>query len=145
MPANALTDLKLVGIGVQPYSARGLTQQLTAIAQSVQVRRTVNGLLRDISLDQFKKYSSVITGSDQQPPVCDGVWPGRIVQVECLSELSAPLGELLERPAVAGSLYEDGGFQIYRPVLTMMVVAPLEMTRDEYNRQVSWTLTLEEV
>jgi hypothetical protein len=146
MPAtnNAFTDLALAGVGVAPYSARGLLQQLTPIQQAAQARRTVNGNLRDVSMTQFQKYASVITGSDQEPPVCDGVWPGRIVVVNCISELVRPNAQAASRPVVTGSEVVGPVFTTYRPVLTMMVMN-LDVTRDEYGAQVSWTLNLEEV
>lgn len=141
---NAFTNLKLTGIGVQPYSARGLTQELTAIGQAAQLRRTVNGNLKDISLEQFRKYTSVITGNDQEPPRCDGVWPGQQIEVECIAELSCVIGVDKARPVVTGSERDSGGFTMYRPVLQMRVVS-LDMTRDEYQHVTSWTLTLEEI
>lgn len=141
---NAFTDLKLTGVGVQPYSARGLTQTLSPITQAAQLRRTVNGILRDIAMAQFQKYQTVITGNDQEPPVSDGVWPGRAVEVECLATLSCVIGATKERPAVAGSAYDSGGFTIYRPVLQMRVVS-FDQSKDEYGHVTQWTMTLEEI
>lgn len=141
---NAATDLVLTGIGVQPYSARGLTQTLEAIQQAAQLKRTVNGLLRDLSLAQFKKYSSSITGNDQLPPVCDGIWPGKEVTVDCVVEMSSRIGQPKERTMVPDSEYEQGGFLIWRPRLFMRVTS-VSWDRAEYDRVSNWTMTLEEI
>lgn len=144
MPTNnAHTVLALTGIGVQPYSARGLSQTLTPIQQSQQMRRTVNGKLVDISLEQFRQYQSTITGTDQEPPACDGVWPGKLVTVDCIAELSHAIGATPLREVVEDSPRDSGGFTIYRPRLTMRVVT-WDITRDEYGHTTQWSMTLEE-
>jgi hypothetical protein len=100
------TVLRLTGVGIPPYSARGLRQTLVPIGAAAQLRRTINGTLRDFSAEQFRKYSSVIQGDDQQPPAVDGVWPGRQVTVHCITEVgvSAPAGtETDTAPATATS------------------------------------------
>jgi len=146
MVENAFTLLALTGIGVSPYSARGLQQTLTPIAQATAQRRTVNGDLKDLSFLGFQKYHSQITGSDQLPPICDGLWPGRLVTLDCVAELcftTAP-GVSPLRPVVTGSLRTEDTLTFYRPRLAMMVVS-LTMQTDEYGAQVGWTLDLEEV
>ena len=47
--------LTLSGVGVPPYSARGLTQSLEPIDGAAQLRRTVNGALADLSYEPFRK------------------------------------------------------------------------------------------
>lgn len=164
------TALALSGVGVPPYSARGLRQRLTPIGASQQLRRTINGTLRDFSAEQFRKYASVIQGDDQQPPACDGVWPGRLVTVHCIAELAvvAPVGtetdtatgtvgtvgtdtELSEdsefalgRQPVPGSVRTESGFIFYRPILEMRVTS-FDINRDEWGAQVGWSMDLEEV
>lgn len=139
------TVLTLSGVGVPPYSARGLQQTITPIGASVQLHRTINGALRDFSAPQFKKFSSVITGNDMDPPAVDGVWPGKEVTVACIAELAvAGSKSVFDRPAVAGSVRQEGGFTFYRPILTMRVV-DFEVRRDEWGAAVSWTMELEEV
>ena len=82
------TVLTLSGVGVPPWSARGLTQTLEPIDAAAQLRRTVNGALRDFGYAPFRKYRSTISCADQEPPAVDGVWPGRTVTVGCVAELS---------------------------------------------------------
>jgi len=137
------TLLTISGMGVVPYSARGLTQSLTPIASAMQMRRTINGNLVDVSLPQFRKYSSTISGRDQKSPAIGGVWPGKTVTVECISELAVSGGSA-DRTAVTGSTYTEDGITYYRPVLTMLVVG-YSVETDEYGAQVGWTLALEEV
>ncbi len=137
--------LTLSGIGVPPYSARGASQTLEPIASSQQMRRTINGELIDISRAEFRKYRSTISCADQQPPAVDGVWPGQVLTVGCISELSyRTAGSTPSRNMVAGSSRTEGDYTFYRPSLTMRVVAFSQDT-DEYGAAVSWSLQLEEV
>ena len=137
--------LTLSGIGVPPYSARGASQTLEPIQASQQLRRTINGELIDISRAEFRKYRSTISCVDQQPPAVDGVWPGRVLTMGCISELSyLTVGGTPARPVVAGSSRTEGDYTFYRPSLTMRVVAFSQDT-DEYGAAVSWSLQLEEV
>jgi len=139
------TLLTLAGVGVPPYSARGLTQTLEPIEASVQLRRTVNGALVDLSDALFRKYRSTIACQDQEPPAVDGVWPGQIVTVECVAELCfVTAGGSPARLTVENSERNDGAFIFYRPILTMRVTG-FSVTRDEYGSAVSWQLQLEEV
>ena len=137
--------LTLSGIGVPPYSARGASQTLEPIEAARQLRRTVNGALIDLSRPEFRKYRSTISCADQQPPAIDGVWPGRVVTVDCISELSyRTSGGTPGRTVVPGSSRTEGDYTFYRPQLTMRVVSFSQDT-DEYGATVSWSLELEEV
>jgi hypothetical protein len=145
MPDNAFTLLTLVGMGVTPYSARGITQSLNHIDAAAQSRRTVNGDLKDLSFSGFRKYKSTLNGADQLPPALDGVWPGKILTVGCVSELVyLTAGGAPERTVIAGSSRTEGLFTYYRPELTMMVLT-YTVDTDEYGAAVSWTMELEEV
>lgn len=137
------TVLSLSGVGVPPYSARGLTQTLEPIDQAANLQRTINGALVDLSSVSFRKYKSTITGSDQRPPACDGVWPGRELVVDCVTTLCYPQGGSPQRPEVAGSSFTEDGFTYYRPQLTMLVTG-FQLSEDEWGAVISWTMTLEE-
>jgi len=137
--------LTLSGMGVPPYSARGASQTLEPIQAAQQLRRTINGDLIDLSRPEFRKYRWTISCADQQPPAVDGVWPGRVVTVDCISELSyRTSGGAPSRPVVSGSSRTEGDYTLYRPSLTMRVVSFSQDT-DEYGATVSWSLELEEV
>jgi hypothetical protein len=139
------TLLVLSGIGVPDYSARGLTQTLEPIEASASLRRTVSGALVDLSHAQFRKYKSTISCQDQEPPAFDGVWPGHVVTVDCVAELSfLTSGGSPARPVVSGSMRTDGDFVFYRPQLDMLVTG-FSVSRDEYDAAVQWHLDLEEV
>lgn len=140
------TILLLTGMGVTPYSARGLEEELeidpSALAPA---RRTVNGTLVDVSSSQLRKYRSIITGSDQDPPAFDSQWPGTQLTVDCISELAyLTSGGSPGRTVVPGTSRVDGLFTFYRPRLTMMVEKFSWLTR-EYEARVGWTLELREV
>ncbi|MGR9441697.1 hypothetical protein [Rhizobium leguminosarum] len=139
------TVLVLTGIGVAPYSARGLEQSLQPIDGAGQLRRTINGTLVDLSETQLRKLTSTISGTDQLAPAVNGVWPGKVVTVDCIAELCYPTsGGSPDRSVVSGSSRIEGAMTYYRPQLTMMVT-DWQLKRDEYGAQVSWTLEIEEV
>jgi hypothetical protein len=137
------TVLSLLGLGVPAYSARGLTQTLEPLDQATSLARTINGELIDLSRAEFRKYKSTISGTDQRPPSCDGLWPGRQIVVDCVEELAYPDGGTPQRPVVVGSSFSEEGFTYYRPRLTM-VVTDFQLSRDEYGAQVGWSMSLEE-
>lgn len=138
------TLLELTGIGVPPYSARGLTQTLEPIAAAGSQRRTVNGTLINLSRPEFRKFKSTISCNDQQAPALDGIWQGQVVTVKCVAELSYPTGGSASRPVVSGSSRTENGFVFYRPQLTMQVIG-YSTSRDEYGAITNWSLELEEV
>lgn len=139
------TLLVLSGHGVQPYSARGLSQTLDPIEASANLRRSINGVLHDLSQAQFRKYKSTISCSDQTAPALDGVWPGVVLTVDCVAELSYKTsGGSPQRSVVSGSSRTDGAFTFYRPTMSMRVMN-YSTTEDEYGRTVQWSLELEEV
>ena len=143
--SDPTTVLTISTFGVPPYSARGLTQALEPIAPAVgNVFRTINGGLLDLSRGQFKKYKSTITQTnDQNPPANDAFWPGQEITIDCIAELSYPVGGSPSRSVVPDSAYTESGFIIYRPVLVMRVTA-FTATKDEYGATTSWTLESEE-
>lgn len=140
MATDPTTVLTLAGIGVPPYSARGLTQTLEPIDAAAHFERAIDGTLLDLSYTPMRLYKSTITGNDQQPPACDGVWPGQIVTVDCIVELNSASG----RPAADSEDRQDGDWSFYRPQLQMMVTA-FSISRDEWGAQVSWSMSLEEI
>jgi hypothetical protein len=141
-----MSDLLVItGIGVSPYSARGLTQTLTPIAQASQLRRTVNGALVDLSVAGLRKYASTISCTDADAPALNNVWPGAQVTVDCVPELSyLTSGGSAARTIVTGSSRVEGAYTFYRPRLTMRVIA-YSIQRDEYGGTTGWQLDLEEV
>lgn len=137
-----LTNLVISGVGVAPYSARGLKQSLAPIQQATVLMRTVNGILDDLGDDAFKKFASTITGRDQLAP--PHVWPGLQIDVSCIAELCyLTASGTPEREVVAGSSRVEGDYTYYRPKITFRVVS-LDPSWDEYDADVSWTLSLEE-
>ena len=143
--AVSLTLLVLTPEGVPPYSARGLTQTLTPIQAAANYRRTVNGSLVDLSLEQFRKYASTISCEDQEAPSMDAVPIGAVVEVDCVAELGyLTTGGAPAKPVVTGSSRVSGEHTYYRPKLTMMVTGKSRET-NEWGAAVSWSVELEEV
>jgi hypothetical protein len=145
MSNNYFTLLVLDGQGLPPYAARGITQTLDPINQAANLRRTVNGDLKDISFSSFRKYKSTLSCNDQLAPALDGVWPGQTVQVDCVSELAyKTAGGSPQRTVVSGSSRVEGDYTYYRPRLTMKVLG-YSVSTDEYGGQVGWQMALEEI
>lgn len=140
------------GFVLTPYSARGLTQTLEQITgnssgQDVAgslVRRTISGTLVDLTPSWMRKYASVITCKDVDTPCLDDAWIGATVIVDCVIELSYPTGGTPQRGEVSGSSRVEGDFTFYRPQLIMMVTN-VKNSRDEYNRDYTWLIGLQEV
>lgn len=144
---NSITLLILSTIGVPLYSARGLTQTLTPVAEAKpNPRRTINGELRWLGLNQMQKYDSVITCTDQQTPALDGIWPGQAVLVNCVYELAYRSGESPGRTIVPGTTPRatEDGFVYYFPQIAFMVLDH-NISRDEYQHMYQWQLTLREI
>ena len=144
LPATG-TLLLLNEIGVTLYSARGLTQTLSPIAASIKLERDVNGILIDLSVPAMRKYASKITCTDNEVPALSGVWPGMVVTVSCVCELSFLTANpaMQQRPAVAGSIRTDGLFTFYRPILVMKVTE-FRQDIEEYAGHITSELSLEE-
>lgn len=139
------TLLVITGMGVPPYSARGITQAFEPIEGAAQVVRSVNGVAMDFSHEQFRKYRTSITCTDQQAPALNGVWPGKIITVECVAEFAyLTAGGSPARPVVPGSSREEGAFTYYRPILELMVTA-FNAGSGEWSAEVNWSLEGEEV
>lgn len=140
------TLLAMEGVGVMPYSARGLSQTLAPIDASIHIERTINGALIDFGYTPMQKYKSTITGSDQRPPGVDGVWPGAGVIVECIAKIAhldyLPFGR--EPVDYYDAVIFEGGYIIYRPRLSMLVMN-FDWNEDEYGATVGWKMDLEEV
>ena len=138
------TLLLLSGIGIPAWSARGLTQTLQPIEAAGSQRRTVNGTLVDLSLSQFRKYRSTIRCSDMEAPALDGIWPGHVVTVDCVVELSCSSPATPSKIIVPGSQRLEGDFTFYRPRLVMQVIGH-SIEKNEWGAVTGWTLELEEV
>ena len=141
-----MSDTLLVITGlITPFSARGLRQTLSPISQSVQMRRTVNGALVDLSIPQMRKYESTISADDQSVLALNGVWAGAQVTVDCVAELAyLTASGSPERTVVPNSSRVNGAWTFYRPRLTMRIME-YQTQVDEWNAVVGWTMRLEEV
>lgn len=147
LPSGDDTLLTISVFGNLQYQARGLTQTLEPIKESMQLRRTINGLLVDISNPVFRKYRSEISCSDVDAPPLDGLWPGMEVSLGCAATLCYLTGNSGSpfKPMVSGSDYEQGDFTFYRPLLTMRVTDINRNSFDEWKSTYQWSITLEEV
>jgi hypothetical protein len=141
-------DLAAAPPAVNPYSARALRGTLSpidAVRGSDKLRRTVNGTLIDISAPQMRKYRLEVTGGDQAPPAVDGLWLGMQVTVNSHVELAyLTAGGSPFRTPVPGSERTDGDFTYYSPQFVMLI-ADMQIEREEWGAVVSWSLSLEEM
>jgi hypothetical protein len=152
-------------------SARGCTQELTAIPQG-EFHRTINGDLIFVG-NPIHKYKSVIRCQDQSVIATEGFRVGDVVHVGCIQPLSQKIDPseesiTLTRVAVPNSVYvvkenneeyprfssnsqmitlhEQHGtlFAFFRPKLNMRVTS-FTLTTDEWKMKAGWVLELDEV
>lgn len=146
--SDPTTLLIIEGVGIPPFSARGITQTLEPIQQAAKFARTVNGGMVNLAAPQFKKYKSVISGSDHDTGAFNGIFPGQVVTVDCIEELgyltSNGPGDN-DRPTTQEGPRVSGDFTFYRPRLTMMVTAGPTASWDEWAGVTTWSIELEEV
>ena len=142
---NDFTLLVISGPGIAPYSARGLVQTYEPISASSHLERAVNGKMLDLSAPQMRLYKSKISCTDQNTPALSGIWPGTIINVLCVGEMSFPTAqpELQERPAVDGSLRVVGDYTFYRPIMDF-IFTNHNVTGEEYQRAYAWAFDWEE-
>lgn len=147
LPAEG-TVLKLTGTGIHGvplYSSRGIKQQYAPIAGASVIRRTINMEARNLALSSAQKYDTTIGASDVAPPAFDSVWPGMLVTIECVAEMSYKTsGGSPGRAVVSGSSRVEGDFTRYRPVLNCMIVS-LSMGAEEWTAGKEWQLQATEV
>jgi len=139
------TDLVISGHGIPRYSARGLTQTLSLIDPSAQLFYSVNGALLNFSPPQFRKFRSTISCTDVLPPALAALWPGVIVDVDCVSPiayLTSVGSPVPDRTVVRSEIVHDHTYDWLR--LTMGVIGPWTQSTDEYAAQTSWQLELSE-
>lgn len=145
LPDGASTVLTIMGVGIPPYSSRGIRQTLTPISAAANLRRTINGELIDLSPVQFKKYKSSLSCNDFQPPALDGIWPGLQITVGCIKELGfLTAGNSPAKTVVEGSLRTDGIFSFYRPVLIGRITS-FSDNFAEWEAGDEWQLEFEEI
>lgn len=146
------TDLRLINLGLPSYAARGLKEAIDPIDGAGQLRRTVNGVLRNVGNSAFRKYKITVTGEDTAGLPLDGLNIGMAVTVHAITEFSVE-GTLPStpgdwdantRPIVPGTLREDGGFIFYRPILDCLV-SSFNQETDDWGAVVSFSLELSEV
>jgi hypothetical protein len=139
--AEATTILSLSGVGVPPYSARGLTQTLTPIGMATKTRRTINGSLKNLSVSQLQKYVSEISGTDQDPPSMGTNLIGKTIIVDCISEICVLTGNVFGRESISSRI--EGDFTFYRPRLSMKITN-FSQNKDENGATAAWKISLEE-
>lgn len=137
------TDLTISVMGVPYYSGRGITQTLAAIDQAAVLERTVNYDLKNLAPTLAQKYKTTITCTDTNPPAIDGIFPGQVVVIECIAELSYLSGGSPNRPVVSGSQRTEGLHTKYRPSLTMMITN-VSVSKDEFGAVTAWEIDAEE-
>lgn len=153
-----VTLFDIAEVGVPPYSARGITEQLGPIQGAGQLFRDINGTLQDLGATQFRKYQLTVTCTDMDSPALEGIWPGMTLTIDCQTELSyltstgSPSRTVVPGSSRTGLMAEDDGggsdgFTYYRPRLTMKVMDYQIGTADGWdgNVGVNWQLQLQEV
>lgn len=143
--AGEVTLLSFEEIEIPTDAARKI-QETIELDYEPDLVRTWNGTLIDLTPPQMRKYRVTLTCSDMGAPALDGVWTGRTLTVNCISDFGAGTisSDGGERNAVEGSEREEGGFNYYRPQLVTMVES-YTIDTNEWDAIVGWTLVLREV
>ena len=103
------------------------TQEIAAPPTGDNDARFVDYLRQQAGFDidaGLRLHEARLWRPDQQPPAVDGLWPGQVLTIGCISELSyRTSGGAPARNVVAGSSRTEGSYTFYRPSLTMRVVS----------------------
>jgi hypothetical protein len=126
--SSRYTDLLISGVGLPDYAVRGVRQTISLIEQASRLERTVNGNLVNLGDPAFRKYKTIISGSDQEAPALGNVWPGRVVTVTSIVSLASS-----DSMAPAD------------PVTFTGLVRSFEVSVDEWSASVDWTLEIEQI
>ncbi len=138
------TLLVISGQGVQPFSARGLTQTWAPIEGAWVPGRTINYKLVNLAPEKARLYSTTISCTDHEAPAWEGVWPGIELTVDCVFEFGFKTGVgAAERPVIPFSSRLVGDYTYYRPQL-VIVVTSFTGSRNEYGHFTEWQLQGEE-
>jgi len=139
------TLLRLTGLGIPPYSARGIVETLTPIDQQGFFARSItSGTLLNLGLSDLQKYRIRLEAEDIRPPAFEAMWRGTELEVELTTVLAVEGSAAPSKPYVEGSVEEADGFTRYRPKLDVMVV-DFSLQNDEWEALRRWSLTLEEI
>lgn len=129
MPFATLMSVKVGDVELlTDYAARALTATLEPAAQSVQMERTWNGTLIDLSMPQFRKFNMEITCTDFESIGIIPYPPGTQVTVVCLPDLGIARG------------VDDS-----QPLTMTMRIGGWRVSRDEWPARTTWSLPLFEV
>lgn len=121
------TLLSIDGIDFSEYAVRGITMETRPIEQASQARYDCRGILVDLSLPQFRRYEATITCTDHEAPDLTEVWPGDIVMVTFIPE--------------TGPSETTGG----DPLTIEMMVIEWSTSREEWEAETAWEITLRQV
>ncbi len=128
MPVTTLLGLDRPGFSLPQYAARGIQMTLAPIDSAGGMFRDINGNLVVTAGAQFRKYKATISCTDQESPgfaemssEFDAIFPGDDFTVTCVPHLGT--AEQL--------------------VLSMKVVS-WNISRDEYEVDTGWSMSLEE-
>ena len=140
------TQLVLSAIDMADFAARGISESLSPIGVSAQTARSWNGTLVDLSDTTHRKLKAAWRCTDLVPPALNGIWPGQLLTVDCISWLNyVTSGGSPAHTVVTSSSYTEGALTFYRPRLTMRITAPWTADYDEWEAVTAWTLEAEEV
>lgn len=125
MPGSNSTLLSIDGIEFSDYASRGISMTLELV-DSGDLRRDVNGTLRNLTLEQFRKYRISIQCTEHEAPELTGIWKGSEITVTCIPGLG-----------VENTTDET--------LVLDMMVETFQTERDELEADTAWSLTAVEI
>lgn len=78
--------LKIQGVGLPPFSARGCKQELVPIPNGV-FRNTVNGKLMFLKTSDLQRYKTIIKCNDVNTPTLGNLFIGNEIEIECIQSI----------------------------------------------------------
>jgi hypothetical protein len=120
------TVLELSGLTLRNYSARALTLEVGLI-DAGQLAYDVNGTLRDLTMEQFRKYTFALSCTDVDVPIFEDVWKGAPVTLTIL-----PYSGMAEDVEDAQQTFS-------------CLVSGWTTSNDEWGRMTGWTLNLTQI
>lgn len=120
---NGVTDLVVTGVTFPDYAVRGVRVRVSFADEASRLARTVNGVLRNLSEEIFRKRVVIISGNDVEFPYLADVWPGHQVTVTTIISAS-----------------QDGAL-----ITVTGLVKEFELEKDEYGQVASWSIEIWEI
>lgn len=81
MSSVKLTELEISGIAIPARADDTVSVRISPESSAADMRRTVNGDLKNIAREVFRKYAISVSGTGINLPSIAGIWQGQYVEI----------------------------------------------------------------